>query len=226
MGHRRKKKSKKRKRSKKVVAVVNVKVAPPNEQVDPVVASFPGGIPLKCGKEDGPSFSWHALDEDTNDGRLLLGKDKTNLYEAASLPTEGNLTKLCVGVYHKKTRKLTLHQAAEQGNVFSVSQQVLGYQDSSAELAAQMSAADRRRALFESFGSAKKRKVLKSQAANVVNVDTVVGSSDLMEGALPGMSESNRLAMEQEKNGTKVCDELNDVVRLVVRFVYLITLVP
>jgi hypothetical protein len=196
--------SKKRKASSAPKKIV-IQVETPNVLVDPVVASFPSGIPEHCGTEDGPTFAWRKLQQKSKKGRSLIGKDETNIYQAASSKKDAKrLTKLCVGLYNKKTGSLTLHQAAEKGTVFSLSQEVISYKDSSAELPSKMSGADRRRALFESFGSSKKQKVLKSQAANVVNVDAVVGSGNLMAGALPGMSESNRQAMEQQKSGTKV----------------------
>ena len=184
----------------------------PDPSNDPIVASFPGGLPNNMTDvDDAPKFALRKFRETNNKGRILVGKDATCVYEARCHGRSGHdgmLTKLCVGLYNKKTGKLILHQAAEKGTVFSLSQSVRSYEDSANELPSQMSGMDRRRALFESFGSSKKQKVLKSQAANVVNVDSVVGAgSVMMEAFLEGqnMSESNRRAMEQAKSGAKVC---------------------
>jgi len=199
-----KKKEKRQSAPKKIV----IEVASPDASVDPVVASFPGGLPHSLTSQDeGPQFAYRKRKANSSKGRVLIGKDATNLYEAESSGRNSGLSKLCVGLYNKKTGNLTLHQAAEEGIVFSMEQSVRSYKESHLELPSQMTGADRRRALFESFGSSKKRKVLKSQAANVVNVESVVGSASAMMGAFlkdPNMSESNRKALEQQKSGTKV----------------------
>merc|ERR1712070_405268 len=59
--------------------------------------------------------------------------------------------------------------------------------------------------IFEDFGSQKKKKVLKSQAANRVDIDHVIGAgsesavvSQIMEGR--AMSESNKKAIEDTKH--------------------------
>jgi hypothetical protein len=74
------------------------------------------------------------------------------------------------------------------------------------EASDKLTAMQRRKALFEDFGSQKKRKVMKSQEANRVNVESVIGAGSLMMGALKAgaMSESNRAAMAASKSGTKV----------------------
>jgi len=67
-----------------------------------------------------------------------------------------------------------------------------------------MSASERRMLLFESFGSAKKQRALKSQAANVVNIDSVISAGSTMLSAVQsqdGLSESNRRAMEDAAAG-------------------------
>ena len=185
-----------------------VQVAAPDASADPVVVSFPGGIPHSLGGDNAPQFAYRKRKANsTTKGHILIGKDDTNLYQAESTGANTGLTKLCVALYNKKTGKLTLHQTAEDGIVFSVEQSVRSYKPDAVELPAKMTGADRRRALFESFGSSKKQRVLKSQAANVVNVDTVVGSgSAMMEAFLkdPNISESNRQALEQQRSGNKV----------------------
>lgn len=194
-------------RRSSVKIVVNVQDSHPS--VDPIVASFPGGLPEHIGDAEAPKFAWRKIREKSDRGRTLVGEDSTCRYEARTEGRgyDGRRTKLCVGLYNKKTNTLTLHQAAEKGTVFCLSQTVRSYQDSTTSLPSQMSAPDRRRALFESFGSSKKQRVLKSREANVVNVDSVVGAGSVMMGAFlegQNMSESNRQAMEQAKSGNKV----------------------
>ncbi len=72
---------------------------------------------------------------------------------------------------------------------------------------------ERRRMVFESFGSQKKKKVMRSQDANVVEMKSVVGAGEGMMKALGSqmemgaVSESNRKVMEDLKSGkdSKVC---------------------
>ena len=68
--------------------------------------------------------------------------------------------------------------------------------------------------MFESFGSQKKKKVMRSQDANVVEMKSVVGAGEGMMKALGSqmekgaVSESNRKVMEDLKSGnmdSKVC---------------------
>lgn len=74
-----------------------------------------------------------------------------------------------------------------------------------------MSAVDRHRSLFESFGSAKKKRVLKSRAANVVSVESVVGSGKAMVEAVGGqgdrISKENRRALMDGGGGKGGGDE-------------------
>jgi hypothetical protein len=201
-------KSKRAHRGSRTKIVVNVQ--DPDPDVDPIVASFPGGLPEHLEGDGAPKFAWRKLRETSKRGRILVGEDSTCRYQARSEGRgyDGRRTKLCVGLYNKRTGKLTLHQAAEKGTVFCLEQSVRSYQDSATSLPDTMSFMDRRRALFESFGSSKKQRVLKSQEANVVNVDSVVGAGSVMMGAFlegQNMSESNRQALEQAKSGTKVC---------------------
>ena len=85
-----------------------------------------------------------------------------------------------------------------------MSQSVLSYVDTKPD--EKLNAVQRRKALFDDFGSQKKRRVMRSQEANIVNVDSVIGAGAFMMGALTTatMSDSNRVAMEATKTGTKV----------------------
>lgn len=188
------------------IMVVTIKVKEPDPSVDPIVVSFPGGIPegLQEGSDaDPPKFLWRKISETSTRGRSLVGKDSTCLYQGKSDESNKRLTKLCVGVYHKKTGKLVVYPAAEQGTVFCLSQSIPSYVESISDI--KLTAVQRRKALFEDFGSQKKRKVMKSQEANIVNVHSVIGAGSLMMTALKhgSMSESNRTAMEVTKSGEK-----------------------
>lgn len=76
-----------------------------------------------------------------------------------------------------------------------------------------MTMSERRRMVFESFGSQKKKKVMRSQDANVVEMKSVVGAGEGMMKALGSqmemgaVSESNRKVMEDLKSNkdSKVC---------------------
>jgi hypothetical protein len=180
---------------------VVIEVAARNPKQDPIVASFPGGFPFTEDDEEGVRFVWRKLEPRSKHGRSLMGRDSTCIYQAESVPGETRLTKTCVGLYNKRTGKLTLHQTAEEGAVFSLTQIVRNYKEELPSL----SRGERRKALFEAFGSSKKQKVLKSQAANVVNVKSVVGSGSLMRNAfMARQSESSRREMEQKASGIKV----------------------
>ena len=102
---------------------------------------------------------------------------------------------------------LTLQPAAERGQVFALDQSVKSYEPQVLHADAtikNMSASERRMLLFESFGSAKKQRALKSQAANVVNIDSVISAGGTMLSAVQsqdGLSESNRRAMEDAAAG-------------------------
>ena len=117
-------------------------------------------------------------------------------------------TKLCIGVYDKKRGKLVLREAASRGTVYSLEQTVPSYLENNV-LVKTRTAEDilnYSAAVYEDFGSSKKRKVLKSQAANQVDIDHVVGAGDgsaVLEQALKSdsISESNRKAIEESKQG-------------------------
>lgn len=192
--------SKKPAPSKKIV----IQVAPRDAKKDPIVASFPGGLPHIKGEDDkSQMFVWRKVEATGTKGRMVMGKDSTCVYQAESDPdAKPNLTKHCVGLYNKKTGKLTLHQTAQEGTVFSLRQIVRNYKEELPSL----TRTERRKALFDAFGTSKKQKVIRSQAANVVNVNSVVGSGKIMRKAfLANQSEEDRLAMEQQQaNGTTV----------------------
>jgi hypothetical protein len=105
----------------------------------------------------------------------------------------------------KKSGTLTVTMAAEKGTIFSSEQSIPTY--TPVATTERSTAAQRRKALFQDFGSTKKQKILKSQEANRVTVDSVIGAGSLMAGAFTAqtkMSESNRKALEDNKRGEKV----------------------
>lgn len=186
---------------------IKIQVHESDPSVDPIVVSFPGGVP----EESTPKFFWKKNPTTVNKrGRTVIGHDETCVYRGQSdgMGYDGRRTKLCVGVLNKRTGKMELYPAAERGTVFALEQSVPSYNSSLYSAPRQFTAAQRRKALFEDFGSQKKRRVLKSQEANVV--DSVVGGTDLVLQAMKrksgaaNMSESNRKAMEESKRGTKV----------------------
>lgn len=145
-------------------------------------------------------------DENYEKGRRVVGRDRTCTYESVlprKAPTKTH--RLCVGVLDKRSGILRVSLAADDGHVFALEQSVIGYKDNGGDATTTpsklKSAAERHRALFSSFGSSKKRKVLKSQEANRVTVDTTVGGlSSAAFANQTKMSESNRKALQDQKS--------------------------
>ena len=225
---------------------------------NPIVVSFPGGMPQALMDTNGasvdnatkikdavsdssdgdsdddvvisPKFTWNKLSAKSAFGRRIIGRDKNCVYTSASrgIGYDERSTKLCVGVYDKKRGIVKLYEAASKGTVYTLSQSVPHYtqQISSSLLDPnapknddidKSNANNSYQAVFEDFGSAKKRKVLKSQTANQVDIDHVVGASSqagkggstpqsaMMENVITGslsMSESNRKALEESMRMT------------------------
>lgn len=181
---------------------ITVSVEDADPSSDPMVVSFPGGAPVDVN----PQFVQRRLREGAKVGRKLVGRDLTCLYQAENLGrgNDGRRTKLCIALYNKKTGTLTVSLAAEKGTVFALEQSIPKYTPVDTE---QTTAAQRRKALFQDFGSSKKQKTLKSQEANRVTVDSVIGAGSLMAGAFSAqtkMSASNRKALDDNKRGEKV----------------------
>jgi len=118
-----------------------------------------------------------------------------------------------VGIYDKVTGTLRLHQAASKGTVYSLQQHLPDYDEDVVEHASNNKET---LSLFKDFGSAKKRRTLKSQQDNRVNVDAVIGTGKAVVDSLYNnknnnnkdsnmtnnqnqMSESNRQAVELAK---------------------------
>lgn len=206
------------------VATVRIEVAESNPAANPIVVSFPGGLPPPPppNDEDGdrdasssskkmPKFYWQRLSEKSKSGRRVVGQDQHCIYEAYArgLAYDDRRTKLCVGVYDRRRGVVTLHEAASKGTVFCLRQSVPSYNPATGGHHVETKPGDKNSAMnrtqvFEDFGSSKKRKVLRSQAANQVDIDNVVGageSSAMVHQILSGqaMSESNQKAIEERK---------------------------
>lgn len=199
---------------------IKVQVEPPAPVNDPIVVSFPGGLPesLQPNAPLGASiaeFHWEKLNKKSSAGRRVVGQDKNCTYtaSAAGLGYDDRRTKLCVGVYDKITGTLVLREAASRGTVFSLQQTVPAYLEKNGpiQFKAGQNLLTYDSLVFEDFGSAKKRKVLKSQAANRVEINNVVGAGEgsaVMHQVIQGesMSESNRQAIA----ATKLADDINN----------------
>ena len=182
---------------------ISVSVEDADPSSDPIVVSFPGGVPVDVTAQ----FVQRRLRVGAKTGRMLIGRDETCLYQAENLGrgNDGRRTKLCIGLFNKKTGTLTVSLAAEKGTVFALDQSILKY--TAVNDSEHTTAAERRKALFLDFGSTKKQKTLKSQEANRVTVDSVIGAGSLMAGAFSSqtkMSASNRKALDDNKRGEKV----------------------
>lgn len=211
---------------------VKVKVLKPKQFDDPLVVAFPRGVPASMldaedeikGRpsvsfetasnnlsHDVPTFSWSKLKATSSRGKAITGSDKTCTFKSSNQGRgyDGRLAKLYVGIYDKSEGTVTLQQAAERGQVFSLQQEVKGYIPRVNDLSAtmkNMTPSEKRMLLFEAFGSAKKQRALRSQAANVVNIDSVIGAGDVMLDAVnrQDMGETNRTAMEDAAAGRKM----------------------
>ena len=197
---------------------VKITVAESDPDENPIVISFPGGLPESIINKDHehvvvsqvPKFSWQKLDDRSRFGRRVVGYDKHIVYSgsAEGLGFDDRKTKVCVGVYNKKLGTLTLHEAATRGTVFAMGQTVPAYNQLNGHIETKKGIRASQPNVFEDFGSSKKKKVLKSNAANRVEIDNVVGagsSSAMVHHIMEGhsMSESNRQAIEgSRQSGT------------------------
>ncbi|KAL7531025.1 hypothetical protein ACHAXR_003810 [Thalassiosira sp. AJA248-18] len=189
---------------------ISVEVSPNNPEYDPVVVSFPRGVPSSiidnnnnksnnATIDDSPlRFTCSKLKASSSRGRRITGEDDNCTYTASAVGHghDGRLTKMYVCVYNKKKKTLKLVPSAEKGTVFALEQAVKEYtpnvanesmlfgsgttQDDGEGNAKVMSASDRVQLLVESFGSKKKQKVMASRAANKVNIHSLVGAGDVM----------------------------------------------
>jgi len=98
------------------------------------------------------------------------------------------LTKQLVGIYDKKTQTLQLYKTNPNGSIYIMKQTIHSHSSDSASNnidTANNTNADRYRMLFESFGSVKKQKVIRSREANKVTIDSVVGADTAVANSNP-----------------------------------------
>lgn len=198
---------------------------------DPIVVSFPAGLPSSMTSVNPPSstttagrsvhfegdggnqkkppvFTWAKVRKSASRGRVIHGSDGTCTFVSSNdgRGHDGRHTRFYVGLYHKPTATLKLVPSTEKGTVFAMNQSVTSYTDSKSLDFKNLSVAERRRMVFEAFGSQKKKKVLKSQQANIVEMKSVVGAGEGMMKALGKqmdgkmMSESNVKVIEDHRN--------------------------
>ncbi|KAL3797503.1 hypothetical protein HJC23_009867 [Cyclotella cryptica] len=209
---------------------IRVEVAPSNPSKDPIVVSFPRGLPASILQhdhqthknddttEDLPRFTWSRPNPNSDRGRIVTGSDDTCVYSAtaAGRGYDGRLTKVYVAILDKRAKTLKLVPAAEKGTIFALNQTVKAYTPNVVGGAMavgglngqnQASASGRVQMLVESFGSKKKQKVMASRAANIVNINKVVGAGNAMMDSVVGqggmISTENR---EMLMDGSKVVD--------------------
>ena len=192
-------------------ATVKIEVETTSPSDNPVVVSFPSGVPesLRMNSPPGtsvPEFHWEKLTTKSTSGRKVIGRDKHCTYSAsaAGLAYDDRRTKLCIGIYNKVTGTVVVREAACRGTVFSLQQSIPAYLEKhgSVQFQAGQNLLSYENAVFEDFGSAKKRKALKSQAANRVELTSVIGAGEesaVVQQIIKGeaMSESNRKAIAQ-----------------------------
>ena len=200
----------------RTIESVNLEVDTSSSADNPIIVSFPSGLPESLQPDASanashPTFQWEKLSKKSTSGRKVIGQDKNCTYSssAAGLAYDERRTKLCVGVYDKKSGTVMIREAASRGTVFTLQQTIPSYLEKNGPVAfkAGQNLLTYSNQVFEDFGSAKKRKVLKSQAANRVELYNVVGAgvdSAVMHQIIQGesMSESNRKAIaDSQTNG-------------------------
>jgi len=196
---------------------VTIKV---EKSTSPIVVSFPGGLPesVENKRVKPPKFLWQKSDENTKRGRRVVGYDRHCHYSASArgFHYDDRRTKICVGVYDKKRGCVVLHEGASKGTIFSLQQSVPTYIERNGQVGTDPSSNANRPNIFEDFGTQKKRRVLKSQAANRVDVNHVIGAgqdsavvNQIMHGQ--SMSESNREAIENSKHADTERKTANEV---------------
>lgn len=196
---------------------VTIKV---EKSTNPIVVSFPGGLPESVENRNvkAPQFFWQKSNGNNKRARSVVGYDRHCLYSASArgFLYDDRRTKICVGVYDKKRGTVVLHEGATNGTVFSLKQSVPAYIQKNGEVEADPSSTAVGPNIFEDFGSQKKRRVLKSQAANRVDVNHVIGAgsesavvNQIMQGQ--AMSASNKKAIEDSKHADTQRKSANEV---------------
>ena len=170
-----------------------------NNHHHPILCSFPSGVPDH--NHSNAQFQLRGEGSTAN----LVGKDEACHYKASNnSKTSKRRTKFVVGVWNANTKKLRLQPTLHDGSVFTMTQSVPNYQSSiSSNL---NGTAEQYRALFQDFGSAKKQKAIRSQEANRVSVDSVVGGGKLKLSNMK-MSASNQQRFAERQAAADDNDE-------------------
>ena len=203
---------------------ITVNVSPNNPDYDPIVVSFPRGVPnsivvASSSKNNAyhlPKFTCSKLKATSSRGRRITGEDSNCTYtaSAAGRGHDGRLTKTYVCIYNKKQKTLKLIPSAEKGTVFSLEQSVKEYtpnvvngtlvvgsgnqtlNDGDNTVTKVLSASDQVQRMVESFGSKKKQKVMASRQANKVNIHSVIGTGELM---MKSVEKQEGISLENKK---------------------------
>jgi hypothetical protein len=215
------------KTKKAASSTVKVEVAANNLDFDPVVVSFPRGVPYSIASstslgddDDGGGddaepplrFLRSKPKSSSSRGTLITGEDDHCTYTASASGRghDGRLTKAYVCVYDKKAGTLRLVPSAERGTIFALDQCAKEYtpkiNGAGGEETGTRSTQDQLQLLVDSFGSRKKQKVMNSRASNQVNIHSVVGTGGVMMDSVKnqeGISHDNRKTI-LEAGGKKV----------------------
>ena len=197
---------KKRKSSKRGKSVVTLQVAS-SDAAAPLLCAFPGGLPAAlqgtdtaASLEDAslPRFVIKHQQRQQHQDIVLVGKDHACLYAATKSNNNNNNKRplqTVVALYDKQRGVAVVHPT--DGFVYTLQQSVLQYkpQTSEATFDKNNNNMDARKALFADFGSAGKQRTMRSQEANRVNVETVVGAGHVQQVVLANMSPSNQAAL-------------------------------
>ena len=205
---------------------ITVNVSPNNPDYDPIVVSFPRGVPNSIVVASSstnnvhhhhlPQFTCSKLKATSSRGRRITGEDSNCTYtaSAAGRGHDGRLTKTYVCIYNKKQKTLKLIPSAEKGTVFSLEQSVKEYtpnvvngtlivgsgnqtvNDGDNTATKVLSASDQVQRMVESFGSKKKQKVMASRQANKVNIHSVIGTGELM---MKSVEKQEGISLENKK---------------------------
>ena len=171
-------KSKSKSKSKNAIVKVEVKSSAPT------LVTFPNGTPSD---ESSVSFQRFVLkNQNKKSSKLLMGKTDICTFSSRYVQKDEmkpqSTSKYAVGVYDPSDQSLKLYPSTK---VCALTQGVIGYKSSFLESHSKNEAVtsylQRRDALFDAFGSIKKKRVLKSMAANIVSVDTLANAKNVMK---------------------------------------------
>ena len=198
---------------------VKVEVCKSDPHKEPLVVNFANGAPPK--KEIMlPSFDVYYLNPANQAGKYLHGTDEKCTYLASTLGVkfDGRSTKLLVGIYDKQENTLKLQNAAEMGSVFALTQHLtskLTKQPTATSTRAYMSHTAARDALYSDFGSVKKKKLIKSQLANQIDITSVVANQAAVDAIK--IREVNKSEIEEQLQENEV--SLNNYIPVCTKYI-------